>query len=282
MLQLPKTSKGLAYLYLLMLLPVMANQFSLLLVKGRGSWLVEYDPWLFAAYQLMIVLFFVFWLIEGRKRILSNHLPYWMLTVTLAVLAIELLLGYVRPISLSMQTLFSLLQRIIAWGVILVIVVVIPVWVFARRMGAKEKVLSILMAGIFILFQAVPLAATSPRLYMLVMRALHGYSSSLMVWLLVFYFLLAYVLNNDFGRKGGGVWFIVTSLGLATTVYGMMNPVEYQSRGWYKTDILVNGIKRGTGITQLIDMNIWVIVGAGLLVLMLIVYLSTKKDEALK
>lgn len=275
MLQLPKTAKGLSYLYLLMLFPLMADYFSTNLMKGK---VLTFDPWLLLAFVLLVIMFFISWLIEGRKKIFSNHLPYWMITLVLVVLVAEPILAWFSRTSLGMFGFFNLFQKVITWGVFLVIVVLIPCLAFLNRLGKKEKIIAVLMALIYAVYFLVPILIISPRFHSFIYR-LGNDISSWFTWMMIFNFVQAYLMHNGLSGKDGGTWFIVTSLGMGLTFFGMKNPIQYESRGWFKTETYVNGIFSGSGLTQLFNINIWVIVGIGLLAFMFFIYLSTKKHE---
>ncbi len=271
----PKTAKGYAYLYMLMILPLLALFFSSNLIKGK---VFSFDPWLLLAFCLVSLMTIVFLVVEIRKKIFQKILPYWIIVLVGFVSLITALISVLSKSSLRLFLVANFIQDVIQWGIFLVVCIFIPISTFSQKPDKKMRVFSILIAILYALYHFIPIMAVSPRLRFFLVR-LGVNLAQAMNWLIILFFILAIAMYSLSSDRKNNTWFLVLCLGLGTTFFGIANPVKYESRGLFWEKTYINGVFSGSRITELLNFNLWAMVGSLILCFMFIIYLTSKRTE---
>ncbi len=276
---LPKTARGISYFYLLLLLLIMSMEVSeLWSVKGKQS--LNNDTALFYSFLGLLVLFFLFLLIESKFPVISSDLPYMTMVFVYLLMLLIIFVPYIFHNGLNYYYLYRRVFSYINNVLFLLISIAIPIYVYRKNMELRVRVSSFLIAVLYFIHSFLP---------KLIWRISHSYTIQIDQrgkWFNIIFitiFILVIVIHGEHdGRKDKGSFFILLGASIASFFFGVFYPVTYKDNGWYKTATYVNGVFSHSGITHSVDLNVFPLFGIvvlfGFLVLHFLICLEERKN----
>lgn len=275
-------ARSFALLLAFLVVPRFSNFFSSVMVANKKGWSWEFDPVILVGYIILIILGVIFWQNENKAANITKEMPYKLITITLLVLILIPLLGYIGFDVLQFRPVYSLFSMVISWAVLIMVVFIIPILLISGSFSNQQKTFAILAALAYLISPTLGPVFLYLRLTQRVIEfGGLGLFQAISIVLLAAYFLFVVLLYATEREAQGISGFAAFNFALAAMVYGLVNPVKFGSRaGTYVVTTYVNGVPVGSSIMQAFQVNITVIL-AVLLLFILVVNVNRRENQSL-
>lgn len=210
-----KTNQGLAWLYLLSITIILFSSFkqSLTTIQRTGDWL------LFLCFVLIALMLVIISINESKKVLIAKEINYSFLVVgTLIVLFIFASSFFRRSRALSSMSSWG--SNMIPFAILLMTVIYMPIIAFKNNISGKAKVVTIIMAVLFLVYYLYPLLY--PSSYKL--AAYFGQEIKLLKRIEIFMLVFTYILCLSNDMTDGTMMFMLCA-GLGLMRYAVHGPM---------------------------------------------------------